>query len=310
MSSYKNKEMVRVAYYYYKLGMTQSEIANKMSMSRQRVNRLLKKALDENIVQINIVDMDKYNFELENKLEERYNLTQCVVISTIDDKDIISNLGEAGAEYLEGIVSKGDLVGVTWGKTLSEVAKSLKRNDDLKVSAVQLIGGANIMYTSLKPDEITSTIAKKLGGYSHILYAPAVVENTITKEAMMSDYSLKTTFEKMEKCNVIMAGIGEIKDNTIYYENNFDKEYIKHIISRGGVGDIGFRWFDLDGNIINNDYDDRTIGYNILKKNSDALVIGIAGGKDKFEAILGALNGNFLDVLVTDSITAESLINI
>ncbi len=52
-----------------------------MNMSRQRVNRILKKALEDNIVQIKINDMDKYNVELENKLEEKFNLKQSVVIN-------------------------------------------------------------------------------------------------------------------------------------------------------------------------------------------------------------------------------------
>ena len=56
MSTYKNKEMVKVSYYYYKKGLTQGEIAKKMNMSRQRVNRILKKALEDNIVQIKIND--------------------------------------------------------------------------------------------------------------------------------------------------------------------------------------------------------------------------------------------------------------
>ncbi len=86
-----------------------------MNMSRQRVNRILKKALEDNIVQIKINDMDKYNVELENKLEEKFNLKQSVVINPIDDYTIYGALGIAGAEYLEGILTKEDMIGVTWG---------------------------------------------------------------------------------------------------------------------------------------------------------------------------------------------------
>lgn len=309
MANYLNKEMVKVSYYYYKLGMTQADIANKMSMSRQKVNRLLKKALEENIVQITIVDLDRYNLEMELKLEKKFNLSQCVVVSCIDEKSIIPSLGLAGAEYLEEFLSKGDSIGVTSGRTLSEVAKSLKFNENINVSVVQLVGGANIIYTDLKPDDITSTIAKKLGGKSHILYAPAIVENKEIKDAMMSDISIKHIFESMEDCNIVIAGIGEIKEETSYYKNQFDKEYKEHLLSLGAVGDIGFRWFDKDGNILEHDYDDRTIGYNILKRNNKMKLIAIAGGKDKYEAILGSLNGKFIDVLITDSITAQALLD-
>ena len=310
MSQYKDREKVKVAYYYYKMGLTQADIANKMNMSRQRVNRLLKKAVEEKIVEITIIDFDKYNIELENIIEKKFNLTQVIVVSNIDENEVVSSLGLAGAEYLEGILSKGDTIGVTWGKTLSEVAKKLSTNPKMEVSTVQLVGGMNIDFSDLEPTDITKTIASKLGGESNILYAPVIVENKETKDAMMSDFSLKSVFDKMEKCNYIVVGIGELKDETkLYKESNFNKQYKEHLLSKGCIGDIGFRWFDREGKIVVHDYDNKTIGYNILNKNNETPVIGIAGGKKKEEAILGALKGGFIDVLITDDETAKFLIN-
>lgn len=141
MSNCNNRELIKVAYYYYKKGLIQAEIAEKMGMSRQKVNRLLKKALKENIVQIKIIDIDKYNLELETKVEEKFKLKQTVVISAIDKKNITGSLGVAGAEYLEELLVKDDVMGVTWGKTLSEVANRLSYNSKLQTSVVQLIGG-------------------------------------------------------------------------------------------------------------------------------------------------------------------------
>ncbi|HLS53550.1 MAG TPA: sugar-binding domain-containing protein, partial [Tissierellaceae bacterium] len=164
MSRYTDKEMVKAAHYYYKQDLTQSQIAKRMGMSRQRVNRILKKAVEENIVQITIVDVDKYNVELESKLEERFNLKEAVVVSVQEEGEVIPSLGQAGAEYLERILQKDDIMGVTWGRTLSEVAKRLPLNENLKVSVVQLIGGMNIAFTDLKADEITREMARKLGG--------------------------------------------------------------------------------------------------------------------------------------------------
>ena len=46
-----------------------------------------------------------------------------------------------------------------------------------------------------------------------------------------------------------------------------------------------------------------------MKNKNEALVVGIAGGEKKDEAILGALKGNYLDVLITDNDMAERLIS-
>ena len=39
IDSKTRKEFTKIATYYYELGMTQEEIANKFSISRQKVNR-------------------------------------------------------------------------------------------------------------------------------------------------------------------------------------------------------------------------------------------------------------------------------
>lgn len=308
MENMEKRELIKVAYYYYKKELTQNQIAKKMGMSRQRANRLLKKAREEGIVKVQIAGIEKYDFELETKLEKKFNLQESVVAFAVDEEDIIPTLGVAGAKYLEGIIKKGDILGVTWGKTLSEVALQLPELNGYQLPVVQLVGGMHIAYTALRPDEITRTIAKKFNGIPHILYSPACVERKEIKEAIMSDPSIKRVFNMMEKSNIIIAGVGELsKDSTLYTQKYFNEKYIKHLVELDCVGDIGFRWYDIDGNVIEHDYVDKTIGYDILENKNDALVVAIAGGKKKYEAILGALRGCFIDVLVTDRNTAERL---
>lgn len=311
MPSYTDREMIKISYYYYKRGLTQAQIAKRMKMSRQRVNRILKKALEDNIVEIKINDVDKYNVELENRLEEMFGLKQVVIVSPIDKNTLFTSLGIAGAEYLEGLLKKGDTVGSTWGRTISEVAKNLSTNKGLQVSAVQMIGGLNIANENLQADEVVRTIAKKLGGESHILYAPALVENNGVKDVLMSDMNIKETFKEMESCNVILAGIGELKEDTYLIRDiDVNEDYKKYLLSKDASGDIGFRWYDINGQPVENEYENKTIGYNVLENSKDALVIGIAGGERKYEAILGALRGEYLDVLITDSDTANELIKL
>lgn len=309
MSAYTDKEMIKIAYYYYRKNLTQAEIAKRMKMSRQRVNRILKKALEDNIVQIKINDIDKYNVELENKLEEKFKLKQSVIVSAIDNNNLFSALGLAGAEYLEESLDKGDMVGATWGRTISEVANKLPVIKELNVSTVQMIGGLNIANQNLQADEITRTIGNKLGGKSYVLYAPGLVETSDIKDALMSDTNIKENFKIMESCDVILAGIGELKDDTcLIRDDEMNKKYREYLLSKGFVGDIGFRWYDINGNTIDNEYENKVIGYDILKNKNDSIVIGVAGGYRKYEAILGALRGKYLDVLITDSDTAKRLI--
>src|SRR5699024_12013563 len=129
------------------------------------------------------------------------------------------------------------------------------------------------------------------------------------KDAIMSDNSIKKTFNMMEKCNIIVVGIGELtKDSTLYTQKYFNEKYISHLVELGCVGDIGFGWYDKNGNVVKHDYLDRTIGYDIFENKNDALVVAVAGEEKKYEAIIGALRGNFIDVLITDRNMAQKLV--
>ena len=54
--------------------------------------------------------------------------------------------------------------------------------------------------------------------------------------------------------------------------------------------------------------DDRLITTPLETLAEQKNVIGVAGGANKVSAIIGALNGKFLDILVTDQDTAELII--
>ena len=70
------------------------------------------------------------------------------------------------------------------------------------------------------------------------------------------------------------------------------------------------QFFDHDGKIMDVPFNQRSIsiGLNALKEIDT--VIAVAGHKDKSQAILGALKGGYINVLVTDEVTAETILKI
>ena len=76
----------------------------------------------------------------------------------------------------------------------------------------------------------------------------------------------------------------------------------------GAVGDINLRYFDKNGNLISSDLNERIIGLNLEELKKIGHVVGVVGGKAKFKAIRAALIGSLIDVLITDHITAEKLL--
>jgi DNA-binding transcriptional regulator LsrR (DeoR family) len=56
--------------------------------------------------------------------------------------------------------------------------------------------------------------------------------------------------------------------------------------------------------------DERVIGISLEEMRSLNRVVGIAGGAAKFNAILGAIRGRFINTLVTDLGTARKLLEV
>ena len=109
----QKQEYRRVAYYYYKEGLTQEEIAKRMQMSRQRVNRIISSCIELGIVTINIEGLDNSNLELETKLEQKYGLKEVRVIDEAAEEMKIQELGIEGGKYLRSILKKDDIIGLS-----------------------------------------------------------------------------------------------------------------------------------------------------------------------------------------------------
>ena len=78
---------------------------------------------------------------------------------------------------------------------------------------------------------------------------------------------------------------------------------------QGAVGDICFRFFNEEGESIKSALMQRVIGIEAASLKSVSRVVGVAGGRRKVRAILAALRGGWINVLITDLRAAEALLN-
>ena len=80
------------------------------------------------------------------------------------------------------------------------------------------------------------------------------------------------------------------------------------LCSQGTVGNICLRIYDADGAPVPTSLNDRVLSMRLDQLRRVKRVVGIAGGRRKFDAIRGALRGNWINVLVTDRFMAERLV--
>ncbi|MCJ7689713.1 MAG: RNA polymerase subunit sigma-70, partial [Clostridiaceae bacterium] len=108
------------------------------------------------------------------------------------------------------------------------------------------------------------------------------------------------------KCNIALVGIGNVDEGSTLYKHKFlgkdEKDLIK---SKGGVVDICFIPFNINGEIVETEISNRIIGIDATSLIDIPLVIGVAGGEEKKNTVLGALKSGLLNVIITDSDTAS-----
>ena len=116
-----------------------------------------------------------------------------------------------------------------------------------------------------------------------------------------------------QACGVEQALVGvgtPTEDATIVQMGYLEADDVRALRDHHVVGDILGQFFDASGRVVKLPIHDRRIGIELSDLAQIPKVVGVAGGLHKVEAILGALRGGFLDVLVTNELAALRLLEL
>src|ERR1700750_1502894 len=118
-----------VARRYYLEGVSKSDIAAELGVSRFKVARLLERARATGLVRIELDAPGAIDLDLSIRLRAARGLRHCVVIDAPeDDEELLrSALGRSAAALLTEIVEPGDVVGLAWARSLLAMRTSLPR---------------------------------------------------------------------------------------------------------------------------------------------------------------------------------------
>ena len=307
----------KVASLYYHQNYSQLDIANKLNLSRPKVSRLLKEARERGVVRITVNYSDKNFVDVEVKLEEKFHLKEVVIVD-IDPDSYAENspflkrqMGAEAANYLQRIITKGDVLGVTWGTTLQEMVESIRPQQIEDLHIVQLLGGVGPPEAKAHAADLSRSLAHLFYGSLTLLPAPGIASNPDSKRALLSDQQVKSAYDLFPKVTKAFVGIGSLSTNPVLDGDDglIDPKIHRELTEKNAVGDISLRFFDKHGKSVKTTLQERLIGIDLDQLKKIDNVVAIAGGKNKIEAICGALRGGYIDVLITDIFTAKALVD-
>lgn len=306
--------ITRVARLYYESGLKQPEIAARLRLSQPKVSRLLKQALDEGIVRITVRVPTGTHPDLEERLQQRFGLEDAVVVDVTldDDEQVARELGTAAAFYLESTVRSGDVIGISsWSATLLAMVDALHPVTTVRdTKVVQILGGVGDPAAAGHATHLIRRLAQLLHGEGHFLPAPGVVGSADARRVLLDDPFVRSAMALFDHVSVALVGIGTVQPSGLLARsgNIFSPEELASVRALGGVGDISLRFVAATGEPIRTFLDDRVIGIELEQLKRVPRSVGVAGGRRKVVAIRAALDGGWLNCLITDRDTAERLL--
>lgn len=311
---YETRLLVKVSKLYYEEGLSQDEIVARLNLSRSKISRLLQQARNEGIVQISVVTPKHLFPNLENELEKHFGLHEALVVESQAGDSVESiqhELGIAAAGYLERSVGPTTTLGISWGATLHSMVAALRTKHLPQVHVVQIIGGLGQPEAEVHATDLCRRLARALGAQLTLLPAPGVVASQQARAVLMEDTYIRRAVEMFERLDIAFVGIGAPTPDSLLLRDGsiLSRQELDDLLQKGTVGDIALRFFDAQGQPIQSEIDQRVIGITLEQLKRSRRVVGVAGGPGKFAAILGALRGKFINVLITDSLTAEKLLS-
>jgi DNA-binding transcriptional regulator LsrR (DeoR family) len=304
--------MAKIALMYYERGARQTEIANELHVSQSKVSRLLARAAEVGIVRTTVTVPAGVHTDLEDALERKYGLREAVVVDVVGaESEVTPALGSALATYLEATLTGGEVVGISsWSATLLSAAAAMRRSPGRVVDQViQIVGGVGEARVQVQASRLISMFADATGADPVFMPAPGVLGSASARQVLVDDPAVSAVMNSWEGLTTALVGIGSLQPSPLLLQsgNSVVERDQAELRAAKAVGDICLRYFDANGDIVSSGFDERVVGIDPDRFRAIPRRVGVAGGERKHDAILGALRGEWLNVLVTDVDTAVRL---
>jgi DNA-binding transcriptional regulator LsrR (DeoR family) len=317
----------QIALRYYVEGRTAQEVADDLRLERSFVSRRLKEARLRGMVHILVtppVQLQELR-GLERRLKAHYPLKEAVVVpgredvmdaeSSADKESVLLACCQAAAQWLMDTLQEGDTLAVPWGRVASYVAGQLSPGTTLRdLVAVPIVGVTGVTTHPFEANTIATRIATAFGGQSLLLAAPAVV-GPEAYEVLHRLPLVKRVLDQARRANVVITPIAaaDPETSTVVRQQLATAEQVRYAMAQGAVGEIGsFWWFDRYGRQVEMP-DARPIGLGLrgladVVRDDRMVVAVVAASRARVAPLRVALEQELVNVLVTDSVTAQELL--
>lgn len=292
----------RVAWLYYEQDMSQKEIADFIGTSRIKVVRMIKEAKAKGIVEFHINEKHIRWFELEDKLQRATGLNRVVVIPT--GPDIFACLGSGALLRFKQALTSCKSIALGGGRTIQAMVNRAPKVKKLVTEQVVSMGEFINDDSLYDPSTIAHVMTTKFNVKCHKIESFSISTPVEVVKAMQDTPSVARAISLAMECDVAFNSVNAIKESGKIYYGPITPKLQKELMDAGVVGELEGTLFTMDGKCHETIFSRRACVPFPMK----CPVVLVAGGIAKTAAIVGAIRGNFVNELITDSEVANQLL--
>jgi DNA-binding transcriptional regulator LsrR (DeoR family) len=297
-----------VARQFYLEGISKVDIADRLGISRFRVARLLESARESGLVRIEIgLPGGALDAGLSAELCSAFGLEHAYVFDFPEDESPLRlRIGEETGQVLMDLITPGDVLGLTWSRTLSGLTAALTQLPPCPI--VQLTGAVP------PPDgrdllELVRGVARVGGGTAHVFYAPMLVSDAATAAAIRRQGDIAEAFALIPSVTIAVVSIGAWRPGLSTIYDAVTPEERDSLTALGVHAELAGVFIGADGVPLATPLDSRMIVTPTPLFTRIPFVLGVAYGAAKSHAVLAAIRGGLVHGLVTHTDLARSLLS-
>ncbi|WP_208321960.1 sugar-binding transcriptional regulator [Paramicrobacterium chengjingii] len=304
---------IRAAELYYDEDKTQDEVGAILGLTRWKVGRLLASARENGYIRIEIVHPRARKLSLERQLRTRHGLTDAVVVPVAgarSESELRERVAQGAADYLAALRPVPRTLGISWGRTLHDVASVLNEQWAVGVNVVQVNGGVSVNQRAGTAAATAVEIARKASGEATLLPSPAILERVETKVSIENDRTVAGVLDQAAEATAYLFSAGPADHSSAHIQSGYlHTGEMDELVRRGAVGDVWGRYINAEGMIVDPALDHRTLGLGLTSlRNADTAIL-VVSGESKHAVTRAIVQGGLCTALVTDEATAVDLLS-
>src|SRR3954468_1208684 len=305
------EQLVKAARMHFLDGRTQHDISRVLGTSPSNVSRMLSAARSLGIVEVRIQDELGRDTDLEQALCERFGLGFARVAAFRPHTDAVAAAANLAAEWLDGTLREGQILGLSWGGSLRAVGSATSVVAARRLQVVPLMGVMQTANPAVTGQELVRELADHLGATYRHLHGPALLCSGNARDALLGEPSVAHVLDLARSADIAVVGIGTVgvgSSAQVLEGLALSSGEYGAFLAGNPVGDTCCRFFDAWGQPVRGPADDRVLAVELDDLRRIPTVVGVATGCEKTAGVLGALHGGILDGLITDAVLAHSVL--